>query len=57
MDDLELFGKSVDQIDSLVQTMFTFTEDIDMEIDCSKETWSSYSKERETCSVWWNSFT
>ena len=28
MDDLKLFGKSDDQIDSLVQTMLTFSEDI-----------------------------
>ena len=31
MDDLKLFGKSVDQIDGLVQTVFTFSEDIGME--------------------------
>ena len=31
MDDLKLFGKSDNQIDSLVQTVFTFSEDIDME--------------------------
>ena len=31
MDDLKLFGKSVDQIDDLVQTVFTFSEDIGME--------------------------
>ena len=28
MDDLRLFGESDDQIDSQVQTMFTFSEDI-----------------------------
>ena len=47
MDDLKLFGKSVDQIDSLVQTVFTFSEDIDRHGIWSK--WSGYSKERETC--------
>ena len=36
MDDLKLFGKSVDQIDSLVQTVFKFSEDIGMEIVLKK---------------------
>ena len=31
MDDVKLFGKSDDQIDSLVQTMFIFSKDIGME--------------------------
>ena len=31
MDDLKLFGKSDDQIDNLVQTMFTFSGDIGIE--------------------------
>ena len=31
MDDPKLFGKRDDQIDSLVQTVFTFSEDIGME--------------------------
>ena len=30
MDDVKLFGKSDDQIDSLVQTMFIFSKDIGM---------------------------
>ena len=36
MDDLKLFGKSDDQIDSLVQTVFTFSEDIGMEFALKK---------------------
>ena len=36
MDDLKLFGKSDDQIDSLVQTVFTFSEDISMEFGLKK---------------------
>ena len=36
MDDLKLFGKSNDQIDSLVQTVFTFSEDIGMEFGLKK---------------------
>ena len=36
MDDLKLFGKSDDQIDSLVQTVFTFSEDIGMEFGLKK---------------------
>ena len=36
MDDLKLFGKSDDQVDSLVQTVFTFSEDIDMEFGLKK---------------------
>ena len=36
MDDLKLFGKSDDQIDSLVQTVFTFSEDIGMEFSLKK---------------------
>ena len=36
MDDLKLFGKSDDQIDSLVQTVFTFSEDISMEFVLKK---------------------
>ena len=31
MDDVKLFGKSDDQIDSLVQTLFIFSKDIGME--------------------------
>ena len=36
MDDLKLFGKSEDQIDSLVQTVFIFIEDIGMEFGLKK---------------------
>ena len=36
MDDLKLFGKSDDQIDSLVQTVFTFSEYINMEFGLKK---------------------
>ena len=36
MDDLKLFGKSHDQIDSLVQTVFRFSEDIGMEFGLKK---------------------
>ena len=36
MDDLKLFAKSGDQIDSLVQTVFTFSEDIGMEFGVKK---------------------
>ena len=36
MDDLKLFGKSDDQIDSLVQILFTFSEDIGMEFGLKK---------------------
>ena len=36
MDDLKLFGKSEDQIDSLVQTVFIFSEDIGMEFGLKK---------------------
>ena len=36
MDDPKLFGKSDGQIDSLVQTMFTFSEDIGMEFGPKK---------------------
>ena len=36
MDDLKLFGKRNDEIDSLVQTVFTFSEDIGMEFDLKK---------------------
>ena len=36
MDDLKLFGKSEDQIDSLVQTVFIFSEDIGMELGLKK---------------------
>ena len=32
MDDLKLFGKIQDQIDSLIQTVFIFSEDIGMEL-------------------------
>ena len=31
MDDLKIFGKSNDQIESIIQTVFTFSEDIGME--------------------------
>ena len=33
MDDLKLFGKNEDQIDSLVQTVQLFSEDIGMGLD------------------------
>ena len=36
MDDLKLFGKSEDQIDSLVQTVQLFSEDIGMEFGLKK---------------------
>ena len=36
IDDLKLFGKSDNQIDSLVQTVFTFSEDIGMEFGLKK---------------------
>ena len=36
MDDLQLFGKRDDQIDSLVQTVFIFSEDIGMEFGLKK---------------------
>ena len=36
MDDLKLFGKSQDQIDSLIQTVFIFSEDIGMEFGLKK---------------------
>ena len=36
MDDLKLFGKSDEQIDSLVQTVFRFSEDIGMEFGLKK---------------------
>ena len=36
MDDLKIFGKSDDQIDSLVQTVLTFNEDIGMEFGLKK---------------------
>ena len=34
--DLKLFGKSDDQIDSLVQTAFTFSQDIGIEFGLKK---------------------
>ena len=36
MDDLKLFGKSYEQIDSLVQTVHTFSIDIGMEFGIKK---------------------
>ena len=36
VDDLNFFGKSDDQIDSLVQTVFTFSEDTGMEFGLKK---------------------
>ena len=36
MDDLKLFGKSNEQIDSLVQTVFRFSEDVGMEFGLKK---------------------
>ena len=36
MDDLKLFAKSCDQIDSLVNTVYTFNEDIGMEFRIKK---------------------
>ena len=36
MDDLKLFGKSYQQIDSLVQTIHTFSTDIGMEFGIKK---------------------
>ena len=37
MDDLKLFGKSEDQIDSLIQTVFMFSEDIGTEFSWNVE--------------------
>ena len=36
MDDLKLFGKSYEQIDSLVQTVHTFDSDIGMKLEIRK---------------------
>ena len=36
MDDLKLFGKSDDQKDSLVRTVFIFSEDVGMEFGLKK---------------------
>ena len=36
MDDLKLFEKSDDQVDSLVQTLFIFSEDIGLEFGLNK---------------------
>ena len=36
MDDLKLFGKSYEQIDTLVQTVHTFSTDIGMEFGIKK---------------------
>ena len=36
MNDLKLLGKSDDQIDTVVQTVFTFSEDIGMEFGLKK---------------------
>ena len=36
MDDLKLFAKSNDQIDSMVNTVYTFSEDIRMEFGIKK---------------------
>ena len=36
MDDLKLFGKSNEQIDSLVQTVFRFSQDVGMEFGLKK---------------------
>ena len=36
MNDLKLFGKSEDQIDSLIQTVFIFSEGIGMELGLKK---------------------
>ena len=36
MDDLKIFGKSDDQIDSLIQTVFAFSGDISMEFRLKK---------------------
>ena len=36
MDDLKLFAKSNDQIDSMVNTVYTFSEDIGMEFGKKK---------------------
>ena len=36
MDDLKVFGKSYEQIDSLVQTVHPFTMDIGMEFEIKK---------------------
>ena len=36
IDDMKLFGKSIDHIDSLVQTVYVFSEDIGMEFGVKK---------------------
>ena len=45
MDDLKLFGNSDDKIDSRVQCLYL----VKIFGIWSKEMWSGYSKERETC--------
>ena len=47
MDEVKLFGKSNEQIDSLVQTVFIFSEDIGIEFGLKKS--SGYCKERKAC--------
>ena len=39
MDDFEPFGKKDDEIDSLGQTVFTFSEDIGMEFGLRNVEW------------------
>ena len=36
MDDLKLYGKSNDQVDSLVRTVYIFTSDVGMEFGVEK---------------------
>ena len=47
MDDLKLFSKSEEQIDTLVRTVHLFSTDIRMESGMQKM-WNSYHEERES---------
>ena len=48
MDDLKLFAKSEEQIDTLVRTVHVFSTDIGMKFGM-KKMWNSYHEERESC--------
>ena len=48
MDDLKLFAKSEEQIDTIVRTVHVFSTDIGMEFGM-KKMWNSYHEERESC--------
>ena len=47
VDDLKLFSKSEEQIDTLVTTVHVFSTDIEMEFGM-KKMWNSYYEERES---------